>query len=137
MSSASRRWAWGFLLLLLACFPSVDEEAEIREGAERALAEARTAVSSAADSIHLLPPGSDTREAREVLESDLESLRYDLADSARLLKSDRLVEASEAAIEVRKEAEAIVLDVQRAASVLPRTPVSDAEPVGSGGFAAP
>ena len=48
-----------------------------------------------------------------------------------------VAEASEAAIEVRKEAEAIVLDVRRAASVLPRTPASDAGPVGSGGFAAP
>jgi hypothetical protein len=135
--TAGRRWAWGIVLLLLACFPSVDEEAKIREGAERALAEARTAVSSAADSIHVLPPGSDTREAREVLDSDLESLRYDLAASARLLKSDRLVEASEAAIEVRREAEAIVLDVQRAARALPRTPMSDGEPAAPGGFAAP
>ncbi len=117
----AKSWlAVSLLLSVLACNASVDEEAESRAGAERVFAEARSAVSAANESIHDLPPGTDTREARVVLDSDLEDLRYDLADTARLLKEDRLVEALEAAIGVREEAEAIVLDVRRSVSVSPQ-----------------
>ena len=92
----------------------------MREDAERAFSDAHSAVAMATESIHVLPQGVDTLEARQVLDSDLENLRGLLAGSARLLKEDRLAEASEAAVEVREEAEAIVLDVQRAAAALPR-----------------
>lgn len=131
------RWAWLLLLPLLSCSSSAEDETEIRKHAERAFSEARSAVTKATESVHVLPQGADTRDARKVLDADLEDLQSHLAESAQLLKANRLAEASEVAVEVRREAEAIVQDVRRATDAMPGASQSkDVSHGGSGGFAA-